>query len=111
MLVAPVLTRMLAICVRTVEIATPCCRAMAVGHWPLASAVSTVFSAGVRPWQLAKLSADNDWARFVLGEALVLNPATYGEGLQHLQDASRSVPTRSSLARRPKVSSSVRSTS
>jgi tetratricopeptide (TPR) repeat protein len=39
-----------------------------------------------------QLSAGNDWARFVLGEILVVNPATYSEGLQHLEYASRSVP-------------------
>jgi len=39
-----------------------------------------------------ELSRGNDWARFVLGATLVLNPATYSEGLQHLEYASRSVP-------------------
>ena len=39
-----------------------------------------------------QLSGGNDWARFVLGATLVLNPATYSEGLQHLEYASRSVP-------------------
>jgi Flp pilus assembly protein TadD len=39
-----------------------------------------------------QLSGSNDWARFMLGATLVLNPATYNEGLQHLEYASRSVP-------------------
>ena len=39
-----------------------------------------------------QLSGGNDWARFVLGATLVLNPATYSEGLQNLEYASRSVP-------------------
>ena len=39
-----------------------------------------------------QLSGGNDWARFVLGAALVVNPVTYSEGLQHLEYASRSVP-------------------
>jgi tetratricopeptide (TPR) repeat protein len=39
-----------------------------------------------------QLSAENDWARFVLGAVLLREPATYREGLQHLESASRSVP-------------------
>ena len=39
-----------------------------------------------------QLSGGNDWARFLLGATLLLNPATYSEGLQNLEQASRSVP-------------------
>jgi len=39
-----------------------------------------------------QLSGANDWARFVLGASLLRNAATYNEGLQHLEYASRSVP-------------------
>lgn len=39
-----------------------------------------------------ELSRGNDWARFVLGVTLLRNAATYGEALQHLESASRSVP-------------------
>jgi len=39
-----------------------------------------------------QLSGANDWARFVLGASLLRNTATYNEGLQHLEYASRSVP-------------------
>jgi Flp pilus assembly protein TadD len=44
-----------------------------------------------------ELSGGNDWARFVLGATLVLNAATYGEGLQQLEYASRSVPAATQL--------------
>jgi tetratricopeptide (TPR) repeat protein len=39
-----------------------------------------------------ELSRTNDWARFILGLALLRNAATRAEALQHLEYASRSVP-------------------
>jgi Flp pilus assembly protein TadD len=47
--------------------------------------------------QALELSGGNDWARYVLGAALLRNAATYGEGLRHLEYASRSVPAATQL--------------
>jgi hypothetical protein len=54
MLRAPVLARVLPICVRTVEISTPCRSAISFGLMPLQSASSTRVSAAVKPWARAK---------------------------------------------------------
>lgn len=47
--------------------------------------------------QALQLSGGNDWARFVLGATLLLNTATYREGIQQLEYASRSVPAATEL--------------
>ena len=53
MLDAPVLARMLPICVRTVAIATPCCSAISSGCAPRHRPCKTRVSAGLSPFERA----------------------------------------------------------
>ena len=54
MVPVPVFCRMALICVRTVEIFTPCSRAISAGVTPRPSAASTRVSAAVSSWLRAK---------------------------------------------------------